>query len=210
MIMHCNVDKIKRHLKRNLDSDRYEHTIGVSYVAVAMAMRYGYDIKKAMLAGLLHDCAKCIPSEKMLKKCAKYNISITEAEKNNPDLLHAKLGAFLAMHKYRMDNKDIINAILYHTTGRPAMSMLEKIIFIADYIEPIRNKAPRLKEIRQTAFSDLDMTMYMILKDTLDYLDELPKETDQTTVKAFEYYEHIETERVKKSSKTYESTEEIF
>lgn len=193
--MHYNIDKIKQNLKRKLDAERYEHTIGVTYTAIALAMRHDCDLKKAELAGLLHDCAKCIPDEKKLAKCIKYHISITETERRNPFLLHSKLGAFLAMDKYQVDDKDVINAILYHTTGRPAMSVLEKIIFIADYIEPARDKAPRLKEIRHSAFIDLDFTMYLILTDTLEYLKRKGGEIDSATEKTLAYYAAIKQEK---------------
>lgn len=186
--MQYNIDKIKQQLKRKLAADRYEHTIGVTYTAIALAMRHDCDLKKAELAGLLHDCAKCIPDDTKLNKCIKYHISITEIERKNPWILHSKLGAFLAMNKYHVEDKDVINAILYHSTGRPAMSTLEKIIFIADYIEPGRNKAPRLSEIRHISFIDLDLAMYMILTDTLDYLKKKFDEFDPATEKTLSYY----------------------
>lgn len=193
--MQYNIDKIKQKLKRKLDAERYEHTIGVTYTATALAMRHGCDLKKTYLAGLLHDCAKCIPDEKKLSKCFKYHIVVTETEHKNPGLLHSKLGAFLAMNKYHINDKDIINAILYHTTGRPAMTTLEKIIFIADYIEPGRDKAPRLSEIRQIAFVDLDTAMYMILTDTLEYLKKTPEAIDSATEKTLAYYTAIVQEK---------------
>ena len=136
-------------MKKSLDHKRYEHTIGVEYTAAALAMRYEECVKNAQLAGLLHDCAKCMSDTKRLSICKKYNISINEVEHRNPFLLHAKVGSFLAMEKYHVEDKDVINAILNHTTGRPRMSLLEKIIFVADYIEPGRKQAPNLKEIRK-------------------------------------------------------------
>lgn len=193
--MQYNIVRIKQHIKRKLDADRYEHTIGVSYMAIALAMRYDYDIQKAEIAGLLHDCAKCIPDETKLSKCLKYHITVSDVEKAKPYLLHAKLGAFLAMNKYRVDDKEIINAILYHTTGRPAMSTIEKIIYVADYIEPMRNKAPNLEEIRRTAFVDLDVSMYLILADTMAYLEKSPGQIDIMTEKAYEYYKALQEEK---------------
>ena len=140
---------IRRRLKKKMDEDRFEHTIGVAYTSVCLAMRYGEDLHKAELAGLLHDCAKCIPNEEKLAlcknikldKCKRNNIPITKAQEQSPSLLHAKLGAFIAADHYRIKDQDILNAIENHTTGRPAMSLLEKIVFVADYIEPRRNKA---------------------------------------------------------------------
>lgn len=186
-----NLEKYQKKLKTKLDKERYEHTIGVMYIAGALAMRYEYDVKSAMLAGLMHDCAKCIPNEKKICLCEKHNINITELERENPFLLHAKLGAFLAMHKYHIRDKEIISSILNHTTGKPDMDLLEKIIFIADYIEPRRDRAAFLDERRKMAFIDIDRATYEILKDTLEYLESKPGNIDPMTEKAYEYYKQL-------------------
>ena len=193
--MEYDIDKIKQSLRRKLDNYRYEHTIGVAYTATSLAMRYGEDIKKAEVAGLLHDCAKCIPDDKKLAKCIKHKINITDIEKERPYLLHSKLGAFYAMKKYDVYDKDIINSILNHTTGCPNMTLLEKIVFAADYIEPGINKAKNLDEIRKIAFEDLDMAVYIILRDTLDYLSKKTGNIDDMTQKAYEYYSNLITNR---------------
>ncbi len=183
--------KIRKILKRNLDKRRYEHTIAVSYTAAALAMRYGCDIKKARLAGLLHDCAKCIPNDKKIELCHKYNIHMNEAEMKNPFLLHAKLGAFLTMHKYKIQDKEIINAILNHTTGKPNMATLDKLVYVADYIEPGRDKAPNIEEIRKLAFMDLDQALFQILCNTLSYLESFEGDVDPLTQKAYDYYKKL-------------------
>lgn len=183
-----NLKNIKKELKSSLDKNRYEHTLGVAYTAMCLAMKYEVDLDKAELAGLLHDCAKCIPDEKKLKKCYEHNINITEIEKEQPYLLHSKLGAFMAMDKYDIHDKDIINAILKHTTGTADMTMLEKIIYVADYIEPKRNKATNLPMLRKLAFEDIDMTVYIIMKDTVEYLKNKNTKIDDTTLKAYVYY----------------------
>lgn len=186
--MRKNIKNIKNILKNTLDKKHYEHTIGVAYTAVCLAMKYEYDMEKAEEAGLLHDCAKCISDDKKLKQCQKHNISISETEKSSPYLLHAKLGAFFAMHKYGITDQEVINAILVHTTGAPEMTLLEKIIYVADYIEPNRKEAPNLFSIRRIAFEDLDMAVYMIMEDTLAYLKKKQKNIDHMTGKAYEYY----------------------
>ena len=178
----------QKKVKHEMDDGRYQHTLGVMYTCAALAMRYGYDLQKAQLAGLLHDCAKCINKEKKLKLCEKNHILITDVERRNPFLLHAKLGAFLAKEQYGVKDPEIISAILNHTTGKPAMSLLDKIVYVADYIEPRRNKAPNLEEVRRLAFLDLDEALYKILSDTLEYLDEGAGEIDGMTLKAYEYY----------------------
>lgn len=186
-----NLERYEKKLKTKLDKERFEHTIGVMYTAGALAMRYEYDVQSAMLAGLMHDCAKCIPNDKKIAMCEKHNINITDLERKNPFLLHAKLGAFLAMHKYRIRDKEIISAILNHTTGKPNMDLLDKIIFIADYIEPRRDRAPFLEERRKTAFVNVDVAMYEILRDTLEYLKNNAGDIDPMTEKAYEYYKQF-------------------
>lgn len=186
--MDKNLKNIKRELKNTLDKDRYQHTIGVSYTAICLAMKYDENLEKAEIAGLLHDCAKCIPDDKKLKKCIENNIKISQIEMEQPYLLHAKLGAFMAMDKYGIKDLDIINAIMKHTTGSADMNMLEKIIYVADYIEPGRKKAKNLKEIRKIAFEDIDMAVYLIMRDTFEYLNEKGNMIDTTTTTAFEFY----------------------
>ncbi len=182
---------IKEKMRHKLGIGRYEHTLGVAYTAACLAMRYGADAEAAEIAGLLHDCAKQYDNETLLKKCTKEHLPISEAERKNPSLLHAKLGAYLAEQKYDVADPEILNAIRYHTTGRPAMSLLEKIVYVADYIEPRRFKAPNLEKIRGLAFLDLDRAICEIMSDTLDYLKEMPESIDETTKAACEYYRKL-------------------
>ena len=180
--------KIQSKLKKELDNNRYQHTLGVMYTSAALAMRYGEDMNKALTAGLLHDCAKCIPGDEKIKLCKKHKIDISKAEEQNPSLLHAKLGAYMAKEKYHIDDPDVLDAIRSHTTGRPAMSLLEKIVYIADYIEPGRAELPNMKEVRALAFKDIDECLYRILKDSLVYLQTRDMTIDPTTEKTYEYY----------------------
>ncbi|MDL2301922.1 bis(5'-nucleosyl)-tetraphosphatase (symmetrical) YqeK [Lachnospiraceae bacterium OttesenSCG-928-D06] len=185
--------KIRKAMEKNLDVKRFEHTLGVAYTAASIAMYYDADIKNSELAGLLHDCAKCISHDKKIVICEKHNINISNTERQNPDLLHCKVGSFLAMEEYHVTDLDVINAILNHTTGRPGMSLLEKIVFVADYIEPNRRKAPNLKAIRKLAFQDLDMAVLKILEDTISYLTVSGVEYDKKTEKSYEYYKNLLT-----------------
>lgn len=186
--MSYNFPKIKKTLRKYLDRDRFEHSEGVMYTAAALAMRYGEDLERAQVAGILHDCAKCMPDNKKLKICEKHHIEITDAEKASPFLLHAKVGAYIAKEKYDIEDEEILNAIACHTTGKPAMTLLEKIIYISDYIEPMRNKASNLEEVRKMAFVDLDETLFKILSDTLGYLQNSAKKMDPMTMQTYEYY----------------------
>ena len=176
--------KLDKKLQKEVDEDRYHHTLGVMFTAASMAMVWGEDLEKARVAGLLHDCAKCIPNKKKITMCEKNKIEITEFERNNPFLIHAKLGAFLAKDKYKVEDPEILSAITWHTTGKEDMTLLEKIIYIADYIEPARNKAPHLTRLRKLAFTDVDECMYEILKDSMAYLSENPKTMDPMTEQA--------------------------
>ena len=113
--MDQEIEKISKKLMKELDEDRYRHTQGVMYTSAALAMRYGADLKKALLAGLLHDCAKCIPGHTKIKMCEKYNLEISEIERKNPSLLHAKLGAYLAKDKYDIESYG--NSFSYYRTS---------------------------------------------------------------------------------------------
>lgn len=182
-----NLKKIRKAMEAIQDPKRFEHTLGVEFTAASLAMRYGCDIKNAQAAGLLHDCAKCMTDDKRVSICRKNKIPMTELEKENPFLLHAKVGAYLAREKYGIKDPDILNAIRYHTTGRRDMSLLEKIVFIADYIEPCRKHAPNLSEIRKLAFIDLDRALLKILEDTLSYLRNSDGDIDPMTEAAWSY-----------------------
>lgn len=187
--------KIQKKLKYELDYYRYDHTIGVMYTAACLAMRYGENVERALLAGLLHDCAKCISSEEKIALCKKNHITISEAEKANPGLLHAKLGAHLAKVKYGILDEEILHAISVHTTGCPKMTQLDKILYVADYIEAGRRPLPNLEEVRKLAFHDLDSCLYRILKDSLVHLKSKSCVIDSMTEETYSYYESIEKEK---------------
>lgn len=183
-----NTDEIKKRLEAELKPSRYKHTIGVSYTAIALAMRYEVSIKDSELAGLLHDCAKCMSNDELLKICDDHNISLSEAELINPSLLHAKAGVIIAKNNYNIDDESILNAIRFHTTGKPDMTLLEKIIFIADYIEPGRTRQPRLSEVRKMAFIDIDACVHMVSSDTLAYLNNINDAIDTLTEETCKFY----------------------
>lgn len=191
--------KIKKYLKKHLTKERYHHTFGVAYTAMSMAMKYNPQpdnnefMIKAEIAGLLHDCAKCMDNDKKIRICNKNQISYSKIEAENPYLLHGKVGAYIARKEFDILDEDILNAITWHTTGRPDMSLLEKIIFVADYIEPSRRPIPELNLIRQLAFTDIDQAVIKILENTLKYLNEKGNPIDDMTQKTYDSY--IRTER---------------
>ena len=187
-MFNSEIQKIIAELEKGLDAKRFGHTIGVAYTAACIAMRYDYDMDRAYLAGLLHDCAKCLTHKERLAYCEKYNLPVTEVEASNPALLHAKVGADMCKRKFKIEDEGICNAILYHTTGHPDMSMLDKIIYIADYIEPSRTDAPNLDLVRKQTFSDIDLTLRTILSDSIEYLKESDKAVDPMTMQTYQYY----------------------
>ncbi len=183
-----NLKSLQKQVKEALSEERFEHTLGVMYTAESLAMRYGADMTKAAVAGLLHDCAKCIPNTQKIKLCRKNGLEVTEMEAKNPSLLHAKLGAYLAETVYGVKDPEILSAIRYHTTGKPDMSLLDMIVYMADYIEPNRDKAPDLKEIRKKAFEDIEEALYQVLEGTLKYLSDRPEMIDPTTKISYDFY----------------------
>ena len=167
MSNHCSqIMMLRSKLKTKLDPMRYEHSLSVSFTCMNLAMRYGYDIDKAELAGLMHDCGKRFADEIILKKCISHKIPVTDAEMKALPVLHAKYGAWLAENKY-------------------------KIVYIADYIEPRRYKADNLPQMRRLAYEDLDQTMYEILKSTLEYLAKKGADADPMTATAYEYFKQL-------------------
>lgn len=188
--MNDKILDLQKKMKKKLSDDRYEHTLGVMYTAAALAMRHGVDMNEALFAGLLHDCAKCYSDEKKFELCEKYGVVLTDVEKENTALIHAKLGAVLAQVKYNVNSEAVCRAIATHTTGSPAMEPLQQIVFIADYIEPHRDRALHLEEIRYTAFQDLDQACEMILTDTLNYLSGSSNTVDPMTQETYDYYHH--------------------
>lgn len=182
------MNDIRKKLKKRLDKERFEHTMGVMYTAGCLAMAYEYPLEKAMIAGLLHDCAKCIPNEEKIRLCEAHNVVITSAERKNPSLLHAKLGAILAEEEYDIKDSDILHAIKVHTTGEPNMNLLDKIVYVADYIEPGRDKAENLDYLRKIAYQNIDKCIAQITYDTLAYLKEKKSAIDPTTQLTYEFY----------------------
>ena len=177
-------------MRKSLKDSRFRHTVSVAHTAAALAMVNECSLYKALLSGMLHDCAKCYKDSELLVKCRKKEIEITSIEEENPSLLHAKYGAYLAEHRYGITDPEILSAIRCHTTGKPEMSTLDKIIFIADYIEPYRIHTDLLPYIRKLSFENLDKGLVFILKRTLEYLKTTGEPVDEMTKTTYEYYTH--------------------
>lgn len=186
--MNDRLAEIRKDLSEILKKDRFEHTIGVMYTAASLAMRYETNMEQAMTAGLLHDCGKYCSTKEQIKLCRKNDIELTASELEMPALIHAKLGAYLAERKYGIKDTQILDAITWHTTGRPDMTMLEKIIYIADYIEPNRRMIPGLEETRRLAFTDLDKAVSRSASSTVEYLRMSLKPVDPMSINTYNFY----------------------
>lgn len=200
--MNERIFTFRKQLKSKLDPMRYEHSLSVSFTCAALAMCHGCDLEKAEVAGLLHDCAKRFTDNELIGRCEKKHIPLTEAEIQAPAVIHAKYGAWIAEHKFGIRDSEIISAIACHTTGKEDMSLLDKILYISDYIEPRRDKAKNLLQVRQMAFQDLDQTMYMILSGTIEYLEKKGHQVEPATIRAYAYF----SERIKKREETEDGT----
>ncbi len=130
-----NYTKIQKWLKDNLNEERYIHTLGTAECAKELALKFKLDSEKAYLAGLLHDCAKCFSNDKLLDIIHKY-LQVEECEMLNYKTLHAPVSAYIAEKEFNITDSEILSAIRWHTLGKLDMSNFEKIIFIADKIEP--------------------------------------------------------------------------
>ncbi len=141
-------EELKGKLEARLKKSRYEHSLGVAETAAFLAGRFGGDREQARLAGLLHDCARAIPNEKMREEADARGIVYGEVERAMPLLLHAPLGAVLAREEYGVSDEAVLRAIARHTVGGAGMTPLDKIIYFADMIEPTRDY-PDVEELRR-------------------------------------------------------------
>lgn len=172
-----------------LKENRIAHVTGVESQAVMLAMRWGADPDTAAIAGILHDITKAQSKEKQLKLCEKYGIILENAERENPALLHARTGAALAKERFGISD-EIYSAIRWHTTGKPDMSTLEKIIYLADYTEPTRD-FEGVEELRELSFEDLDRAMALGLEMSIEDLTERGKPIFHDTMDAYNWYKNL-------------------
>lgn len=188
--MGLSFETMQEKLQSAISVKRYIHTLGVLEEARELAEIYGTqaDEEKAGVAALLHDCAKDFPLEIRQRFCKEYKVPIDEIMERVPDLIHAPLGAEVAKRDYLVGDAEILNAIRYHTTGRAEMGLLEKIVYIADYIEPSRERFQGQAEARRLAYLDLDMAMAFILKETIAYVKQRGRELHPLSLEALEYY----------------------
>lgn len=186
-------EEILERLKNTLTEDRFAHTMGVVDASESLALRYGCDVNKARIAALCHDCAKNLDLAELKKLCKKYKIRLDNVSKCEGRLLHAYVGAHLAEEEFGVTDPEIFDAIYYHTTGKRDMSLLCKIIFLADMIEPGRRNLEFLDEIRRMAYIDLDRAIIMEFDSTIAYVIKMERLLHPDTIKARNYL--IETRK---------------
>ena len=165
-----------------LKHKRIPHVLGTEQEAIRLAQAYGADVEKARRAALLHDCTKKLEMDEQLALCAKYGIELDELEQVALKLLHSKTGAAIARDVFGVDD-EIYSAIWYHTTGRANMTLLEKIIYLADYIEPTRD-FPDVDVLRKACYEDLDKGLLLGLEMSIEEMRRMGNPVHHATVEA--------------------------
>lgn len=179
--------QIEKTLKEMLPERRLKHSLNVSKCAVKLSEIYKCDREKAEIAGLVHDCAKYFTDEQIEDCIEKFNIELDPLEMNNIALSHSVIGSYVAVDVFNISDKEIINAIKYHTTGKENMSLLEKIIYMADLIEEGRN-FPRVEELRELTYSGkLDEALILSFNNTIKFVIDNNQLIHPRTVKARNY-----------------------
>lgn len=168
-----------------LKPKRVNHVLGCAETAVKLARRWGGNERTALRAGLLHDITKAIDGEDQLLLVDKYDILISDFERNYPKVLHAKTGAAVAKHVFH-ECEDVVSAIYWHTTGRADMSLMEKIVYLADYIEPNRG-FDGVETLREMAYQDLDQTLILSFEMVIEELIRENKRLCKETPEALEF-----------------------
>ncbi|TGA99558.1 HD domain-containing protein [Sporolactobacillus shoreae] len=178
------IEEAEEAIRSLLPEKRFRHSVGVSKTAVKLAKKYGADVEKAGIAGMLHDIAKYF-SDADLEAAIRRRADISNDFLEYSDKLwHAPVGAVYAQEKLGIEDREILDAMTYHTTGRQNMNLLEKIIFLADYIEPGRD-FPGVDEVREVAAENLDNAVYLELQKTVIHLLEKRQSVYPKTFEAY-------------------------
>ena len=175
-------DKFDKVMQKRLKKSRYKHTLGVVETAKRLAKKHGANVESAALAALLHDYGKYVTKDDLLKLAKKYGIHVDEVVMDSPALLHGEVGAELVCKDLGVCDEDVLNAIRFHTYGRMGMSKLEKIIYIADAIEPGRDY-PGVDDLRRLADENLDLALKRALSDSIKFVTDKVHTLHYNTIK---------------------------
>ncbi len=183
-----NDDEIKKWLKENLNDERYIHSLGTAECAVELAVKFGLDSEKAYIAGLLHDCAKCFSKEK-LKQIIDDHLQVEECEMLNYKTLHAPVSAYIAQKNFGVEDNEILSAIRWHTLGKIDMTTFEKIIFLADKIEPNTREEKYRNEILEILNGEngLNLALLRCYKETIKSLAKRELKICLTTINIYNH-----------------------
>lgn len=161
--------KILAALNARLTPERCAHTLRVANLAESLAKTVGADPRKARLAGLFHDIGRSVKPSQLLAEAKRYGIAVDSIQEKEPHILHADVGAAIARNEFGVDDSETLQAIARHTLGSPEMSLLDKVLYLADHLEPGRN-LPWSKALIARAKSDLDGAVGEVAKRTLEFV----------------------------------------
>lgn len=182
-----SIDELREIIRPRMSEKRYLHTLGVEKAAANLCKIHGGDTEGMQIAALLHDVAKELTKEQHIEICKKYNVVLTELELGEPKTLHQITGSIIAEKEFGIVDKDIINAVRYHTTAKADMSLAEQIIYIADYIDETRDY-PDVDKMRALAEESLDKACVMALQYTIVKLANNGRQIHTDTVCAYNYF----------------------
>ncbi|MBI1923378.1 bis(5'-nucleosyl)-tetraphosphatase (symmetrical) YqeK [Candidatus Poribacteria bacterium] len=166
---HPQAIEIEKYIKKRLERKRYKHVLSVREMALDLAKRYDADRQRVNLAALLHDCAKWMSPPELYEAAAKYGVQLDEVERENASLLHAIVGAELAVALFSVSDPEILSAIRAHTTGNGSMTLIDKIVYVADFAEPKRTHEGA-SLVRKCAYQELDRAVFEVTRYKIDEL----------------------------------------
>ena len=169
LLAHPKSVQIDAYLEAKLEDKRYRHVLSVRDMAVELADNYGADLQKTNLAALLHDCARWMNTRQLFEAVADYQIRLDEFERINASLLHALVGAELALDIFSVGDEEILSAVRSHTKGNRSMTLVDKVLFVADFSEPHRTY-PEAETVRKIAKQDLNQAVFEVAKFKIDHL----------------------------------------
>lgn len=184
--------KYQNELKIALEDNerRYWHSVSVALTAVNLADVYGADKDNCLISGLLHDYCKNMTLDELLANCDKYQVELTEEDRLADGCIHGFLAAKMCKELFVI-NDEVYNAIYFHTCGRPNMTILEKIIYVSDFIEPLRRFRDHVSDIRKIAFTNIDLAVVKSSEASVEFLKKREKFIHSNTIKTLEYYKNI-------------------